>query len=59
MKGKKETQDDLCRRDFIKTAAIGAGATVLHGIDAEGAKAESMAFVRIAGRDAAAEKSWS
>jgi hypothetical protein len=35
MKLDKETKDVVSRRGFIKTTAIGVGATVLSGLDAE------------------------
>ncbi|MBI3950653.1 MAG: FAD-binding protein [Acidobacteria bacterium] len=45
MKRNKETKKDLSRRDFIKTAAVGAGATALAGLGAKEAKAISPAQV--------------
>jgi len=40
MKAKKETKRDFLRRDFIKTTAIGVGASALTGLDTQGAKAQ-------------------
>ncbi|MBI3949220.1 MAG: FAD-dependent oxidoreductase [Acidobacteria bacterium] len=39
MKRKKETKKNLSRRDFIKTTAVGVGATALAGLGAKEAKA--------------------
>ncbi|MBI3949218.1 MAG: FAD-binding protein [Acidobacteria bacterium] len=39
MKREKETKNDLSRRDFIKTTAVGVGATALAGLSSAEAKA--------------------
>src|SRR5712692_1263611 len=43
MKNNEETKKNLSRRDFVKTAAVGIGATSLVGIGAEGAEAANNA----------------
>jgi succinate dehydrogenase/fumarate reductase flavoprotein subunit len=40
MKRNKESKQDLSRRDFIKTTAVGVGATALAGLGAKEAKAQ-------------------
>lgn len=41
MKQKKETKDIVSRRGFIKTTAVGVGATVLSGLDIKDSSAKS------------------
>jgi len=41
MKARKQRNEDLSRRDFIKTTAVGVGATALAGLGATEANAQS------------------
>jgi len=45
MKDKKGTKKDLLRRDFIKTTAVGVGATAMAGLGARDASAQASAPV--------------
>ncbi|MDB9823205.1 FAD-dependent oxidoreductase [Deltaproteobacteria bacterium] len=45
MKRDEETRKDLSRRDFIKTAAVGVGATALTGLGRKDAKAQDIQLV--------------
>ncbi|MBI3950652.1 MAG: FAD-binding protein [Acidobacteria bacterium] len=45
MKSKRTTKKDLSRRDFIKTTAVGVGATALAGLGSKEAKAQDMPFI--------------
>jgi len=45
MKRDKGTKKDLSRRDFIKTTAVGAGATILAGLDAKDAQAKDIPLI--------------
>ena len=45
IKKKKSVKKEISRRDFIKTTAVGAGATALTGLGAKGAKAQDMPLI--------------
>lgn len=42
MKSKQHEKNELSRRDFIKTTAVGVGATALAGLESEEAKAQEL-----------------
>ena len=45
MKQNKKTKKDFSRRDFIKTTAVGVGATALTGIGAKDSKAQDIPVI--------------